>query len=558
MSPKQASNVAKTGDKPPRYPTRNKAVKGSGGFGSRLVVDEQVRLLVQNKKRLVKWMFSLGLISMFSMVVEVEVSLEKQTRFINDDGEVEIGSAGEVVTDVLRTLSVILTLALAANIFQYYQYHKGILLLVRQREQWVWWMLLEIFTVCLGVMPPGVHTEVEIPLLHSLRDDFHDPIVRHISILCLFRILRLPLVIKWLVRLLLSHVKSPAVLSWQHNLSWKPPNTFRVKFLFERYPVRFVIFTTVLTWMMGAYCLRAVEPVYAPTNGIALSAGMWQALYESWIMILDSPPSEPETIPGTFVILALMTTGLIMVAILTASLCNFTELSPNEAWLITQIEQEELDYQKRIRALKLLQATARVWRHAFKMKHGGADGNSAERRRELLLLRAERGEAFHEVRVQAAEQAIFTEVATVATVHRELCSLTDDQDALYAMVAQVAMAVARIEAHFEIPEAKVADEALVKRLARTPSSHASLLTMGRSQRAMKSPSKSKSAFSCGTSGSIRGGGSVRGSGSLRVGGTRVAPVGEIPKGEPAVAGDAVSPVAPLPPVDGAKQAAEDV
>ena len=68
----------------------------------------------------------------------------------------------------------------------------------------------------------------------------------------------------------------------------KPFNLFVYgRFLFTRHPMVVVSFLYLTSWICGSFALHCIEPTYVH---------MWTACYDSWILMLDAPPSTPITV----------------------------------------------------------------------------------------------------------------------------------------------------------------------------------------------------------------------------------------------------------------------
>ena len=75
-----------------------------------------------------------------------------------------------------------------------------------------------------------------------------------------------------------------SILSWQFLVPINP--AFRFKYFLTLWPKVLVCLGWLTTWLCGALAMHFLEPMYA---------SLWDAMYDSWILMLDAPPNTPVT-----------------------------------------------------------------------------------------------------------------------------------------------------------------------------------------------------------------------------------------------------------------------
>lgn len=308
-------------------------------------------------------------------LVVLMVHLELRMRENEDEG---VGQA----CDILRGVELALTVALGLSSALFQLTHHQILVVIgagylgghEWRSFWGF-ALLETLVLFVGVLPPGIESSVSIALTPAAYDENVEEVIRHIDCYCLCQMIcRIPLLVKWVSVAWLAHVKSPAVLSWQHGVD--VDSQFRMKYLLTKKPLTFVSLTLLLVWICGSFALHILDPAY-PT--------LWSAIYDSWILLLDAPPRTPITILGGIIVMLMSFYGALSVAVVTAALHSAAELTPDEVWLVRTLEKQE-ELRKRERAaVALMQATIRLWIAKHTKRHQVQGGNRPEGSRTNIL-----------------------------------------------------------------------------------------------------------------------------------------------------------------------------
>jgi hypothetical protein len=151
-----------------------------------------------------------------------------------------------------------LTLAQLALVGMYYRYHWRLLVAIRSGAKYrataCHALLLELLTLLIGVLPPGIEGSFSLSVTLRAEESGAESVERHVDAYCLLQLFRIPLLAKWLNVLVLPQVKSPAVLAWQHSMVVH--TSFRMRFLFTRYPAKLV---AVSLLCLLFWCARAAR-----------------------------------------------------------------------------------------------------------------------------------------------------------------------------------------------------------------------------------------------------------------------------------------------------------
>ena len=244
------------------------------------MVDGRVKYLGRRKQLVLRATTAVGALSLLILCVHMEL----RTQESNHD---ESDGADQLSFDALRMSELVLTVVLGCLVGHYYHLHYQILsLIVSHRARWaVVYGAIELMLLVVGVMPPGVEGTWRPTLTSRAEEAGVEDVVRHVDAYCLLQLARVPLLLKWLIDILLPHVKSPAVLGWQYSVH--VPSSFRLKYFVTRHPQSLLVLLMLLTWLVGSFCLHCLEPMFA---------SFYIACYDSWILILDAPPSTPHTV----------------------------------------------------------------------------------------------------------------------------------------------------------------------------------------------------------------------------------------------------------------------
>lgn len=379
---------------------------------SRYALHNRVRLLESRKTFALRGAVFLGMLSMIILVVHMELRLQD---VLDDD------TRYNGVCDVLRGVECGLTVGLLWLIAFYYSCHHHILALIgssRIYRSGPMFALLELLPLILGVLPPGI--DGTVLMWRNEQGELYGEVERHVDTYCLLQFGRVALIAKWVTVLLLSHVKSPAVLGWEHRLPLN--NAFRFKYVQTRHPMRLVSAFIMSTWLTGAFTLHCLEPTYV---------SLWTALYDGWILMLDAPPSKPLTIVGDVIVMAMSLVGALCLALVTASLTTAAELSTEEAWLVRKIEtQEELRKRERC-ALQLMQACVRVWIEFRRVKKEGAAADaSGPRHGQLVKHQRAQKEAAAAFKHVSGHVSQLTRVHNLAVIHNGVDDVRAEQSRL--------------------------------------------------------------------------------------------------------------------------------
>ena len=347
--------------------------------------------------------------------------------------ELSLQGGRDTAVQVLLGFNLALT---AGAMFSVSVYHRVQMRLLRQMyhaRRGRWWdsPMCEWLVLLVGVIPPGVEREVELPLIEGAifdgLGDHDDPmadmstaVVRSVTVVALLQFVRLILLFGYLLRATMSlgNVRSPAVLSWQYGRVVEP--SFRVKYLFTRYPFAVLLTSTLSSLISGAFCTHALEP--------ALKASYWRAIFEGIVLMTDAPVTEVETVPGSIVAIVMIVVGVTNVAFLTATLAQKSELTCNEANLIREIEEDAVVRHRQKLALCRLQTFLRA-------RARGRSGRRASAVTKACRRRSGSDDQGAGARVAGGKS--FTQVSNMAVLHQELEGLSSQQLELSRSVAEI-------------------------------------------------------------------------------------------------------------------------
>ncbi|KAL1503542.1 hypothetical protein AB1Y20_012021 [Prymnesium parvum] len=290
-----------------------------------------------------KLLWSSGL-SIFLMMIAVELRLnEASTAYIN---------AVKCTNLFVNTVGITFFLL-------YYMLEHRLVVLARSDTSRldIILPLVELLSLVIGIIPPWAEGYIYNPRLDgqfslvdvSTRYDDDNSRI-HIDALGVLTFARLPLMAKWVVASGLLH--SPTFLAWKYNVEVSP--MFRLKYLFTRRPMPFLLWSTMLSWLSFAFILHVFEFRFTP------SFGTWTVTSFDYLVGLGYGPMIPDTLVGRLCAGSLTVVGVIAAAMLTAMFADSSELDQSELWLITTIERFHHDRQVKDLACKLLQNAFRA------------------------------------------------------------------------------------------------------------------------------------------------------------------------------------------------------
>ena len=185
-------------------------------YRNRYLVIGQINALGHRKYNLNSCSTIIGGVSLVVLLLHMELRMR-------EDEDEEPGQA----CNVLRGIELALTVALVLSSAFFHLTHHQILNIIGAAgyvggHKWLsFWSfaLLETLVLIVGVMPPGIESSVTLPLTPEANEVGMEDVVRHIDCYCLLQMLRIPLFVKWVSVAWLAHVKSPAVLAWEHGVN---------------------------------------------------------------------------------------------------------------------------------------------------------------------------------------------------------------------------------------------------------------------------------------------------------------------------------------------------
>ena len=202
------------------------AIRHAQKSEARYIVVGRLADLSKRKKRMLYCAVVLCTLSLIALVVHMELRLTDTLALLAEEE-----ARYDYHCDVLRTVECALTACLVLAIAQYYVLHHHLLYLInssRVHRSGPTFALLELLPLLVGVLPPGINGTMSLHITQLATDYGIDEVVRHVDCYCLLQFLRAPLLAKWVTVLLLTHVKSPAVLGWEHSMAVE--DTFRLKY----------------------------------------------------------------------------------------------------------------------------------------------------------------------------------------------------------------------------------------------------------------------------------------------------------------------------------------
>ena len=256
----------------------------------RFVHSHRLHTLALLKRQLLPWSITLCLVSL--AVLCAHLTLRGNAAETDEDDYGEGGHVGSMC-DSLRAVELGLTAAMLLLQGRYHSLHrKTLLIVVRTPSEWHHFYattVLQLLSLCVGVLPPGVDAKVNIALTSEAAAEGAPPVWLHIDCYCLLQLLVRPaLAVLWVTIFLSPQVASPAVLAWQHPECCEHVHTlFRVKYFFTRHCLAFIGVATFLVWSCGSFAMFIVDPLFI---------SMWSAFYDGWILLIDAPPRTPHTV----------------------------------------------------------------------------------------------------------------------------------------------------------------------------------------------------------------------------------------------------------------------